>query len=183
MKESSAQAGFTLIEMLVVALLLGVFTAIATGTFSNIMKAQNKVRITNELERTGSYVLSRIEQDIRNADTVLCCGNCLGGIGEQGVGLLVGGAKVYYLVGQEGSERERHIFRQVGEDDSNGKALLTNDDPSSGVNVDSFVCDVYDESRVQVRLVLEQPSESPTRSEFRGGVEMQTTAVLRGRSY
>ena len=75
MMSSSARArGFTLIEVLIVVLFLGVFAVVATDTFSNIMKTQNKVRVLNELGQSGSYALSIMEQQLRNADEITCCG-------------------------------------------------------------------------------------------------------------
>ncbi|MEA2020352.1 MAG: type II secretion system protein [Patescibacteria group bacterium] len=188
MKENSAQAGFTLIEVLVVAILLGVFAAIATDTFSNIMKAQNKVRITNELEQSGNYALSKMEQDIRNAESLICCES---GFGEQcqvgsmnkSIKLIVDGVPVLYLIEDVGGGVYA-LGKRVG--DSEPTSHLTDTDPSSGVSINrgntSFVC-ASDGKRVSVTLALEPGPQAPLRSEFQGTVQLQTSAVLRGISY
>lgn len=70
---SHNNSGFTLIELLVFVALMGIIAGVATDTFSNIMKAQNKANTINELEQAGNQALSVMEQQVRNAQEVTVC--------------------------------------------------------------------------------------------------------------
>lgn len=70
---SHNNSGFTLIELLVFVALMGIVAGVATDTFSNIMKAQNKANTINELEQAGNQALSVMEQKVRNAQVISAC--------------------------------------------------------------------------------------------------------------
>ena len=192
--------GFTLIEMLIVVALLGVFAAVATDTFTNVMRAQNKTRIVNELEQSGNYALSVMEQQIRDAEKITCCGgeftnpgDCKGINAGEGVGLLVGGETVCFCIWNVAGD-VRAILRSVGAEDCYEGCLsgnntpysyLTDTDPVKGVSIgdeSSFSCD-REGTRVKIQLELLPPPGSPARQDFRAGegVTLETTVKLRGK--
>ena len=190
--------GFTLIEVLIVVLFLGVFAAVATDTFSNIMKVQNKVRVLNELGQSGSYALSIMEQQIRDAEELLCCDTACATSG--GVGIRLDGEEICFcpwtLSG--GGDVWRAICRHVGGgcSQSGGTACgagvmgvdytyLTDTDRETGVDVTGteFTCDA-ERKRVHIKLMLQPAPGSPSRQDFQAGdgVTLETTVVVRGQS-
>ena len=197
MSSSARARGFTLIEVLIVVLFLGVFAVVATDTFSNIMKTQNKVRVLNELGQSGSYALSIMEQQLRNADEITCCGGdfspaCGSGgyMGNEAVGFKLGGEEICFCIWPTGGVRA--IMRSVGADcassctppgDDPSYSFLTDTDQVGGVNIGeaSFSCDSGG-TRVNLKLGLMPPPNSPTRQDFQAGdgVVLETTVNLRG---
>lgn len=184
MREQSAQEGFTLIEVLIVAILLGVFGALAVDTLTSIMKAQNKVKIMSTLEQSGNYALSRMEQEVRKADKITCCGvssdpdidPCPGAVNGVSVGVLVEGREIQYSLWPG----VKSIRRWDAGDDS--EVFLT-DTNSIDLNISGteIVCD-NEGRRVTIRLELE-PATAPARRDFEGSVDLETTVLLRGKAY
>lgn len=185
-------SGFTLIEVLIVVTLLGVFTVVATDTFTNIMRAQNKARVVNELEQSGNYALSVMEQQIRDAEEVFCCGSnprCESpyAMNDIGVGIRLDGQDIRFYVWNVGSDVQS-IRRCVDGSCSSSDYDLTDTDPETGVDLfvsgpvnTEFVCDA-DRSRVHIKLVLRPGPRAPTRRDFRveDAVILETTVVVRG---
>ncbi len=189
MEKQSAQAGFTLIEVLIVAVLLGVFGALAADTLTNIMKAQNKVKVLSSLNQSGSYALSRMEQEIRKAEKVTCCqswsvsGKCkTRAKGSAGLGVLVGGQEIYYLVAVGPGSSGQGIKRveNPGQADESS-TYLTNLESVSVKAGSVFNCSSGGE-RVTIQLELE-PAVPAQRKDFEGSVDLETTVLLRGKAY
>ena len=195
----NCSSGFTLVEVLVVVALLGVFAVVATDTFTNILRAQNKARVVSELEQAGNYALSIMEQQIRDAEEVLCCGGtCPSGMNNSGVGIRLDGEEVCFCPWTLWSAEEgtwKTICRHVGGDCSQDGGTscgggtmgtdytyLTDTDPVTGVDVTEteFACDA-EGKRVRIKLVLRPAPGSPSRQDFRTSpITLETTVVVRG---
>lgn len=189
-------SGFTLIEVLIVAVLMGVFAAMSTDTFTNIMRAQNKARVVSELEQSGNYALSVMEQQIREAEEVYCCGRGFSGSGcnPSGpggieVGVVTGGEKTLFQLWADDFDGVYVYFIRrcavTVEPPSTICTPLTDTDPETGVSLDwektEITCDPYG-TRVRIKLVLEPAPGSPARQDFRikDAITMETTVVVRG---
>lgn len=187
MEKQSAQAGFTLLEVLIVAILLGVFGALAADTLTNIMKAQNKVKVLSSLNQSGSYALSRMEQEIRNAEKITCCDT--GGTfshdycetaaqNSRGLGVLVEGREIWYIVAGNSS-----IKRIENPGPSESSAYLTNFDTVKVKTASPvFTCSSSGD-RVTIRLQLEPGDALAQRHDFKGSIDLETTVLLRGKAY
>jgi len=64
-------SGFTLIESLISIALLAVISTIAINIFSSAVQSYNKANILNELQQNGNYVITLMEQKIRNAEEII----------------------------------------------------------------------------------------------------------------
>jgi prepilin-type N-terminal cleavage/methylation domain-containing protein len=62
--------GFSLIEILVTLVIVGILGTVATQTLINILRNQSKAEIIKEVKQNGDYVLSKMEVEIRNARAV-----------------------------------------------------------------------------------------------------------------
>lgn len=70
MKRKSCRNGFTLIEILVTIVIIGVIGTIATQSLFSLLRGASKVEIVKELKQSGDYVISTLQVDIRNAKDV-----------------------------------------------------------------------------------------------------------------
>ncbi len=64
-------AGFTLIEMLVVGLVVGILGAIATTSLISLLRGANKTEIIKEIKQNGDYALFAIEVNLRNSTGII----------------------------------------------------------------------------------------------------------------
>lgn len=64
------QAGFTLIEMILVALLLGILTATMFGVLNGFMRSSKIVESSRQCERVARLVLSKITREIASATNI-----------------------------------------------------------------------------------------------------------------
>ena len=62
--------GFTLVEMLIVVTLLGIFSVAVTQVFFTILRTQIKSESVEEVKRSGDYAFTVMETMIRNAKSV-----------------------------------------------------------------------------------------------------------------
>ncbi len=65
--------GFTLIEMLVVTVLLGLVVTTATHLFTRIIRANQKARAILAIKQTGDNALAVLSQKIRSAQSIAEC--------------------------------------------------------------------------------------------------------------
>ncbi len=65
-------SGFTLIEVLMVVLILGVVVVAGGSLFFAIMKGASKSEVIKEVKQNGDYALSVIERMVRNAQELDC---------------------------------------------------------------------------------------------------------------
>lgn len=60
-------AGFTLVELLVVVSILMISIGIAGDLILSVIRSYNKTKILNEIEQNGNYSISKISYDLRKA--------------------------------------------------------------------------------------------------------------------
>jgi len=164
--------GFTLMEVLIVVALLGVFSAVATDTFTNIIRMQNKTRVANELEQSGNYILSIMEQEIRNSEKVLLPAdgsstNCIIYESE-------GEVRGFRRSGSQNIQQGRNCVQQGGCSCTSWRDLL-----DRNVIANNFLVGRRD-SRIKINLSLRQAASAPARKDFQGSINLETTVVVRG---
>jgi prepilin-type N-terminal cleavage/methylation domain-containing protein len=67
------QAGFTLIETLIVVFLIGIVLVAGGNMFFGIMKGASKVEVEREIKQNGEYALAIMERMIKNSRSVTSC--------------------------------------------------------------------------------------------------------------
>lgn len=70
MKRKNLGPGFTLVEVLVVVTLIGIFMVATTQIFFTSLQTQSKSQIKQEIKQNGDYILSIMEQVTRNGQDV-----------------------------------------------------------------------------------------------------------------
>ena len=161
--------GFTLVELLVSIGLVLIIGTIGTSVIASILRSYNKAHIINEIEQNGSYVLSLMESQIRNAASVSPTS---------------GTTQTLTITPQEGDPFIFSIANVGGigvvRKDSE---ILTNNDMKTGVSVETAVSDSYfevDGTKVQIVLKLTQAPNAPGRVDYQAETTLQTTVIVRG---
>jgi prepilin-type N-terminal cleavage/methylation domain-containing protein len=62
--------GFTLVELLIAMIALGIFILFATGIYFNVLRSTARQNIQTEIRQNGELALNMVLADIRNATTV-----------------------------------------------------------------------------------------------------------------
>lgn len=70
----SNRNGFTLIEILVVIAILSIVLVAFSSTLFSILNGEAKTEVSNQVKQNGEYVLSFIDQTIRNARNIAVSG-------------------------------------------------------------------------------------------------------------
>ena len=65
-----AQAGFTLVELLIVVALVIISAGVTSDIILTLIRSYNKTRISNEIEQNGNFVILRLERELRDASNV-----------------------------------------------------------------------------------------------------------------
>ncbi len=75
----SSQSGFTLIELIVVIVLLGVIAAMTTRFFGDTVQGYVDTSLRDSLTRTGRVAIERVNRELRNAvpNTIRVSGACI----------------------------------------------------------------------------------------------------------
>jgi prepilin-type N-terminal cleavage/methylation domain-containing protein len=164
--------GFTLIEVLVVIGVLTVVAGLGASIFSSLLRSYNKAHIVNELEQNGNFVLSIMEQQIRNAVDVREITN--------GIELTLrdGTTKKFEYVPDNCSSGSNGYIT-----DSAGN-VLTGTDVVTGVNITSASFVVNDSGTdlpktVDISLTVSQACDAPDRLDYQAQAHMQTTVLVR----
>jgi len=66
-KES--QRGFTLVELLLAVSLLTISIGVTSDILMSLIRANNKSQVMNEIEQQSNFVASKIEKELRNAQS------------------------------------------------------------------------------------------------------------------
>lgn len=164
---------FTLIEVLVVIGVLTVVAGLGASIFSSLLRSYNKAHIVNELEQNGNFVLSIMEQQIRNAIDVREVTN--------GIEIVVrdaGTTKQFVYVPDNCSSGSNGYIR-----DSEGN-ILTGTNLISGVNITDASFVVNDSGTdlpktVDISLTISQACDAPDRLDYQAQAHMQTTVLVR----
>jgi prepilin-type N-terminal cleavage/methylation domain-containing protein len=64
--------GFTLIEILIIILILGVIGAALTGVLSRTFRANNKSQVLGNVKQNGQNAINDLSQTIRSAQDIVC---------------------------------------------------------------------------------------------------------------
>jgi prepilin-type N-terminal cleavage/methylation domain-containing protein len=68
-----AKKGFTLIEILVVAAIVGFLGLVSAVIISSILTSQNKTLVTNNIKQNGDYATEIFERDVKQAYSTSSC--------------------------------------------------------------------------------------------------------------
>lgn len=64
------QKGFTLIELMLVVVLLGVSIGVTNDILMSLVRSNNKSQVMNEIEQQSNFVSLKIERELRNARSI-----------------------------------------------------------------------------------------------------------------
>lgn len=67
---NSSEAGFTLVELIFVSILLVILSAVLYGTLTGIIRTKTALESTRRADRTAEYVLSRLTRELSNRAAV-----------------------------------------------------------------------------------------------------------------
>lgn len=70
-----SNAGFTLIEMIVVISIMGVLGLIFTDILIQTLRGENKVKLISQVKQNGQVSLDKVTNMIRQAEKVVCVGD------------------------------------------------------------------------------------------------------------
>lgn len=159
--------GFTLIELLVVTAVIGVLGIISASLISSIIRTQNKTAIINEVRQNGDLVISKIERDIKQSESVEV-------LSANGVRLnLYAGSPVDWTCDTAAGSFERAGVSVINTDEDNGvwvSACAFTVNPSAWTSGSTQI--------VTLRFTLQQRS-SVLRSEYQVNETFQVTAGTR----
>lgn len=155
-KSSPSEAGFTLLEMLVVTVLLGLMVTVAATIIINILRNQNKTNTLIEIRQNAGLVVDTFERDVRAArDATL--------VGTTGVDLtLPDGSHIIWSCVAESGGNNGYFTRQVG---SAVAVDITNRDNLNGTSVSSCTFGSNGEL-VSLTFNARQAVGSPNKVEF-----------------
>jgi prepilin-type N-terminal cleavage/methylation domain-containing protein len=177
--DSRREDGFTLVELLVVILLLGVVGSVVTAGLVSAMghtrDSQERIHAMAELQRSAE----RITREMRAACPVMAIDD-----DDVTVAIQRGGETVYHQFYRDADDRLRHAVKENSDDAPDGGNVLITDLPDDGEALFTFlgdsgavVTDARDVRIVRMSLRSELPAQDHT-------VEVETTTSLRngGRS-
>lgn len=178
MLEMKNQKGFTLIEMLVVIAIIAVIATMSTQIVLSIIRSNNKTNIQNEVRQSGSFVLDRMEREIRSST------NAWVTVGEFVAGEYLlrldqsDGVRIAYWCRPGDASSNGYIQRQRG---TEATTILINNAQASGVRVQSCNFSTQPGPPILVSLIftLNQAYNSPTRSDLTVSQTFTTTVSLR----
>lgn len=127
MKRNLGQAGFTLVEILVVVSILLVSIGIAGDLIISVIRSYNKARILNEIEQNANFVLSKISYDLKNARSLDSVSASLLRITDQT------GTQIEYTI--ESSSITGNVPAVTRKYGNGVREVMTNNDPTEGVAV------------------------------------------------
>jgi prepilin-type N-terminal cleavage/methylation domain-containing protein len=171
------QAGFTLVELLVVVALITITVGVTGDIILTLVRSYNKTKITNDIEQNANFVMLKLEKELKNATSVSALtASSVTFIKNSTSGQTV----IVYEVKDVGGVRSL-----VRSEDGGDEVLLTDNDPVYGVQVGDcatsacFTQISSDPYVVSINLNFSQSSASTNRM-FTGTTSLSTTVVVRG---
>ncbi len=165
-------AGFTLVELLIVVSLIAITAGISGDIILSLVRSFTKTQITNDIEQAGSFVISKMEKEMRSATSITGGGNCASSITFVKDNSTGGADTITYSL-NNGS-----MFRSL----NGGTSVALLDQNLANVRVENgndIFCDIQDNPDVvRIRLVLEQASGAGVSVESK--VVLEQTIVMRG---
>jgi prepilin-type N-terminal cleavage/methylation domain-containing protein len=168
------QKGFTLLEILVVIAIITVVGTMSTQIFLGLIRSSNKTNIQNEVRQNGSFVVDRMERDIRGSTGATLTGSTQLNLTQPD------GTAVTYLCTVGTSSSNGGITR----DDSvtsSGQQLLNVTSATTGVKVSActFALQGASPVLVQIDFTLTQAYNSPVRTDLTVTQPFTTRVALR----
>lgn len=173
------QAGFTLIEMLVVVAIVGVVATISTQIVISLIRSNNKTNVQNEVRQNGSFVLDKMEREIRNSlNATVTIGEFIAGEYLLRLSQSDGSVIAYWCMPANATYPNGYINRQLG---VNPVGSLLNNNTTTGVRVSSCSLSTLAGPPVLVTInfTLTQSSGSATRSDLTVSQTFNTSVSLR----
>lgn len=161
--------GFTLVELIIVIALVAIAAGVSTDIISSLVRSYGKTKITNEIEQSGNFALSKIEKELKSAVTVVSVDPTQLVFEREINDILV--EVTYSLI--NGS-----LFRS--EDGGASLSIIQNE--SGGVkitNTDVFTWIQQNPDVIHIKLTFEQ-ADATAQGAFTGSISLQSTVVLRG---
>jgi prepilin-type N-terminal cleavage/methylation domain-containing protein len=177
------QAGFTLVEILVVVALIIITVGISGDIIIALVRGYNKTRIINEIESNSNFIVMKLEKELRNGTHVVSVG---------GGGVDTCGSSVRFVKLESDSTLSDVMYtmldiggigaltRQVVGDPV---YTLTNMDANGGVEVDlgaSQFCWVSTSPDVVTTNLRFTQADSSGNQIFTGDILVESTIVVRG---
>lgn len=167
-----SQAGFTLVEILVVLGLLAITIGVTGDIILTLIRSYTKTEITNDIEQNTNFVSLKLENELKNAVSVDSVNNDTLTFTK-----LVGGSPVSitYAVANVGG------VNSVTRDG----LLLTDNSVDSGVQVVQCDTDPYFEllssnpAIVKIEMCFAQASSAASVA-FTGDIKLENTIVVKG---
>ncbi len=173
--------GFSLIEMLVVAAILGFLGVVSATIISQILSSQNKTLVTNNVKQNGDYATQVFERDVRSAGIALvspdpCTQNdCTLTL------LSTSGATLQTWTCEDETATKRVLKRQLG--GVGTFVAVTSSDDQSGTNIDTcagiFDVNEDNENLVTIKFKLKSAVGLPDRPEFQASIDFILTVGMR----
>ena len=165
--------GFTLVELLIVVSLIAITAGISGDIILSLVRSFTKTQVTNEIEQVGSFVISKMEKEMRSATSITSGGSTCSGTVTFVKDNSSGGADTIMYALSNGS-----MFRTLN--GGSQQALLDHTLVNVRIeNGNDIFCDLQDNPDVvRIRLVLEQASGTGISVESK--VVLEQTIVMRG---
>ncbi len=174
--------GFTLIELLVSVSVTAIIVAVGGDIFLSVIRSYNKSNITNEVEQNGSYALTLMEREIRNASRI--------------VSPVSSGTQSFITLEDPLNNRTEYFFAAgsgAGDTCLNGSVqkrladateqVLTNTSRIEGINVTALSFSVTRNDpappSVTINLAINQGCGASSRIDYQSSINLTTTVSLR----
>ena len=201
------QSGFTLIEILVVILILGILGFIFSDILTQVLRGQNKVGTVAKIKETGQLVLDTLSGEIRNGEEVICVDKSGSSIYKDTLVVFKRGIYSQFRLSTPADENGRITRDDFSADDVPDGVIsdsqlctstvpfgsvgtLTNTDPMSGSLVPDGISDVFSQNTkpgfsdtitVKFRILPGvQGGNTPEADMGADGVLFTTTAQVKG---
>lgn len=165
------QAGFTLVELVIVISIIGVTLGLSTDMILSLTRAYAKTQINNELEQNSNFVFQKLEKELRTSTGAITINSSKTQIAFTDAA----GQQITYKVENGVVQRQAGAFGSF--------AYLTNDDPINGVYVVCTQCFYLNPSAtvniIRLNMTFSQPLNENKRP-FTGSVTLDNTIVVRG---
>lgn len=171
------QAGFTLLEVLVVTAILGVLIGVASNVFVAVLRSQNKTTITNEVRQNAILVIDLFERDVRSAESV-----APEGVTTDIITLNYSdGTEIIWTCEDETVVANGYFTRQV-DPPSGAVEYITNTETDRGVSIicpGAYQVTIGEEQIITLNFNIKQGVSAPQRVDYDINLPFETTVGTR----
>ena len=68
-------SGFTLVELLVVIVLIGIISGVASSILTIVLRTDNKASVSSSVQQNGDYIITQFSNNVRNAQKFIAVYN------------------------------------------------------------------------------------------------------------